>query len=131
MTDKKEERYAYSYDNEVYHGSFTTEEYALEEAINDSDDEEVFYIGVAEGIKPENYFDVESFIEDMDENMCCNTGADDRILDVDNEKELGKIITDAIKKHCSCRWYTVNSYNIYDRAKNHLPPDNPPKGFTP
>jgi hypothetical protein len=112
-------KYAYSYDQEEYHGEFDTRAEALAECIanDDSDGLHAVWTGeIVEGLDllragSRAYFLAENAIDLADEMLSDDIAADDRIIDVTDaqKEELGRVIVEWLCANAECcRWGVKN-----------------------
>ena len=113
-------KYAYSFDEERYHGEFNSIEEALSEARSSRDDEGAVWIG---RIKPAKDFLRERnplwlgerVEEEAEYNLADEIGWEDQIITLtkDQKIELGKLITEWLCDNASFNCYGVADVKEY------------------
>jgi len=125
-------KYAYSYDQEEYHGEFDTRGDALAEAISDGDSDGPHAVWTGEIVEGQEllrtgskaYFLAERSIEQADEMLADEIAADDYIIEVTDaqKEELGRVIVEWLCTHAGfCRWGVKNVQEHSDEDEEPQP----------
>lgn len=111
--DDNVKQYAYSFDGEMYEGEFDSVKKALEEAR--SREHRKVWVGELVKINPVDHFDVDDFIERLDENIL-----DEFTIDVDTSIYVGDKdgfeakIRAIITEHIDVLVYNIDNAKEFD-----------------
>ncbi len=115
-------KYAYSTDEERYHGEFDTREDAAREFFASDDDAEHVYVGEIVDAKASDYVDwrtVDKLLEDINQRIDDVDGelvGDWPVLQEEPKKELAKIIGEFLDKHAPVDFFNVTNVTTIRRG---------------